>query len=155
MSVPETPHGPKQPRNEDRRKSYRIDPKFQNRVRATMLAFAVVILLLAELTSLGVAYAVAHSVEYLRTLWLPVGWALLSVPATISIFYLSDRLSHRLCGPVFIMKRTLEAVRRGERPEPIQLRRKDEFRDLANELNATLVALDAMDEKAEEALPGS
>ncbi len=53
------------------------------------------------------------------------------------------------------MKRTLEAVRRGERPEPIQLRPKDEFRDLANELNATLVALDAMDEKAEEALPRS
>ncbi len=150
MSVPETPHGPRPPRNKDRRKSYRIDPKFQNRFRAAMLAFAVVILLLAQLTSLGVAYAATHPVEYLQTLWLPVGWALLSIPATISIFYLSDRLSHRLCGPVFIMRRTLEAVRRWERPKPIQLRRRDEFRELANELNATLVALDAMDEKAEE-----
>ncbi len=150
MSVPETPHGPKHPRNEDRRRSYLIDPKFQNRFRAAMLAFAVVILLLAQLTSLGVAYAATHQVEYLRTLWLPVGWALLSIPATISIFYLSDRLSHRLCGPVFIMRRTLEAVRRGERPEPIQLRRKDEFRELADALNETLVALDAMDEKADE-----
>jgi nitrogen fixation/metabolism regulation signal transduction histidine kinase len=114
MSVPETPHGPRPPRNKGRRKSYRIDPKFQNRFRAAMLAFAVVILLLAQLTSLGVAYA------------------------------------HRLCGPVFIMRRTLEAVRRGERPEPIQLRRKDEFRELADALNETLLALDAMDEKAEE-----
>ncbi len=153
MSVPETPHGPKDPRNEDRRRSYRIDPKFQNRFRAAMLAFAIVILLLTNLTSLAVAYAVAHPIEYLR--WLPVGWALLTVPGAIFIFYLSDRLSHRLSGPVFNMMRTLEAVRRGERPEPIQLRRKDEFRDLANALNATLVELDAMDEKAEEALPRS
>ncbi len=152
MSVPETPHGPKEPGNENRRRSYRIDPKFQNRFRAAMLAFAIAILLLAKLTSLAVAYAVAHP-EYLR--WLPVGWALLTVPGAIFIFYLSDRLSHRLSGPVFNMMRTLEAVRRGERPKPIQLRRKDEFRDLASALNATLVALDALDEKAEEASPRS
>ncbi len=155
MSVPESQDGPKHPRKRDRRRSYRIDPKFQNRFRAAMLAFAIAVLLLAKITSLGVAYTAAHPIEYLRTLWLPIGWALLSVPGAIFILYLSDRLSHRLCGPVFIMTRTLEAVRRGERPKPIQLRRKDEFGDLANALNATLVGLDAMDDKAEKALPRS
>ena len=152
MSVPESQDGPKHPRKRDRRRSYRIDPKFQNRFRAAMLAFAIAVLLLAKITSLGVAYSAAHPVEYL---WPPIWWALLSIPGAILIFYLSDMLSHRLCGPVFIMTRTLEAVRRGERPKPIQLRQKDEFRDLADALNATLVALDAMDERPEEALPQS
>jgi len=148
MSVSETPHEPKHPRNKDRRRSYRIDPKFQNRIRAAMLAFAIAILMLAKLTVLGVAYVVGRPIEYFQMLSLPVGWVLLSVPGAIFIFYLSDRLSHRLCGPVFIMMRTLEAVQRGERPQPIQLRQKDELRDLADTLNTTLVALDAMDEKA-------
>jgi hypothetical protein len=48
--------------------------------------------------------------------------------------------SHRFCGPVYRILKELEAVRRGERPGPIRLRRSDEFRELAQALNATFEA---------------
>jgi hypothetical protein len=130
---------------EDRRKSYRIAPEFQNRFRTTIMVLALVISVIALLLSLSVAWVVAHRDSLPETLWIPVSLTLVGVGMGMVVVLLCDRLSHRYCGPAFRMMRTLQGVRRGERPEPIRLRSKDEFHDLAEELNATLQQLGAMD----------
>lgn len=131
-------------RNTDRRKSFRIDPEFQNRFRLRILALALAISLLGAIASLGAAYAfglVATSHDRTPMQILVVALAL---GAGLLIIFACDRLSHRYCGPVYRIQKTLEAIRRGERPEPIHLRGDDEFVELAHLLNLALVELGAM-----------
>lgn len=47
--------------------------------------------------------------------------------------------THRMAGPIRHMEKNLQARLRGEPPEPIQLRRNDEFQDLARLINKALL----------------
>lgn len=140
-------------RTADRRRGYRIDPAFQSRFRLRILGLALVVATLAMLLSRGVAWVVAHPERLPESLWVPAALAGLGVLASAVILGLCDRLSHRYCGPTWRLLRTLEAVRRGERPEPVRLRHGDEFQDLAEELNAVLRHLGAMDPPARAPAP--
>ena len=57
------------------------------------------------------------------------------------LVYLGVGASHRICGASFHIKKTLEAITRGESPGPIRLRDGDERQDLADKLNEALTAL--------------
>jgi hypothetical protein len=129
----------------ERRQGYRIDPAFQTRFRTTLVAFAVLIMLAVALLAFAVRWVVDHPAALPTSPWVPGAFFAAAVAIVAVSFRLADRISHRYCGPVHRIAATLEAARRGERPRPIQLRRNDEFHDLAERINATLRSLGAMD----------
>ena len=53
----------------------------------------------------------------------------------VGIFY-----SHRLAGPIYRIRRTLREHEEGRKVEPIVLRRNDEFKELADDINRLLVS---------------
>lgn len=129
----------------DRRRGYRIDAAFQTRFRTMMLTFSVLILIAVALLVTGVLYVVQNPESVPTSLWVPGSLFALALGIGLSIFYVSDRISHRYCGPIRRISNTLEAVQRGERPAAIHLRRTDEFQEFAAAINATLSKLGALD----------
>ena len=124
-------------KSEERRKTYRIDASFQNRFRLMILGLAFLVTGMTAAFSAAVLYVVKNPGALPDHLWVPAGFFALSWVLAGVIVYLCDRLSHRFCGPVHRILKELEAVRRGERPGPIQLRWGDEYRELADALNET------------------
>lgn len=134
-------------RREERRQGYRIDPAFQSRFRTLMLGFSVAVLGMTALLVAAVLHVVEHPESVPASPWVPGGLLALAVAIGGAVFYLSERLSHRYCGPAHRIAATLRAVARGERPQPITLRRGDELQELAAALNDTLRRLGAPDEE--------
>jgi signal transduction histidine kinase len=59
--------------------------------------------------------------------------ALVFILAVLTIF-----LTHRIVGPIFKIKKTLRIIGDGQTSERVFLRKHDEFKDLASEINAIL-----------------
>ncbi len=137
------------PAEANRRELIRVDAEFQNRFRALLLGFALLILLFAAGLSLSVSYFITNPGLLPISAWIPATVGLISLVGCFFIFKLCDRISHRYCGPTIPILRTLDAIRRGERPPPIQLRTYDEYQRLAVALNETFQSLGAMDPPAE------
>ena len=133
----------------DRRKSFRVDPEFQNRFRLRILGLALTISLVGALASVGVALTVGLPAFSHDIILQIVAVALALVEGSL-IILLCDRFSHRYCGPVYRIKLALEAVRRGERADPVRVRKNDEFVDLVALLNDALAKLGAIDRPAED-----
>ena len=143
------------PAEANRRELIRVDAEFQNRFRALLLGFALLILLFAAGLSLSVSYFITNPGLLPISAWIPATVGLISLVGCFFIFKLCDRISHRYCGPTIPILRTLDAIRRGERPPPIRLRRHHEYHRLAKALNETLQSLGAMDPPAEGPAAGS
>ena len=124
-------------KRDERRQTHRVDADFQNRFRLMILGLAFLATAMTALFAASVLYVVTNPDSLPDRLWVPVSFIVLSWALGGVIVYLCDRLSHRFCGPVHRILKELEAVRRGERPGPIQLRWGDEYRELAEALNAT------------------
>ena len=133
----------------DRRELIRVDARFQNRFRALLLGFALLILLFAAGLSLSVSYFITNPGLLPISGWIPLTFGVISLGGCFLIFKLCDQISHRYCGPIIPILRALDVIRRGERPPPIQLRTHDELQQLAIALNDTFQSLDAMDPPAE------
>lgn len=124
------------------RTQYLVDTGYQirfvTRLFAIVLAIAIVSSMLAtallwgnmyrpdlglrsHLTSALIAIAVTLLIELL-----------LSIPI---VFYLGIRQSHRIVGPINRIKRTLEAIGRGDFSQRITLREGDVLDDLAKAIN--------------------
>ena len=58
------------------------------------------------------------------------------VVLSAGLFVFAILISHRVAGPVSRLKRMIRAIGDGKFTEPIYLRKTDELRDLAEELNA-------------------
>ncbi len=143
------------PAEANRRELIRVDAEFQNRFRALLLGFALLILLFAAGLSLSVSYFITNPGLLPISAWIPATVGFVSLAGCIFIFKLCDRISHRYCGPTVPILRTLDAIRRGERPPPIQLRTHDEYHRLAIALNETFQSLGAMDPPAEGSATGA
>jgi hypothetical protein len=139
----------------DRRQGHRIDPAFQSRFRAIMLAFSVMVMVMVGAFSKGILYLVTNPQAIPVTPLMPIALFAAAGAIGIAVFYLSDRISHRYCGPARRLTMVLDAVQRGERPEPIRLRKNDELQELAAKLNETLQQLGAMDGPAAPREPSS
>ncbi len=73
-------------------------------------------------------------------------WVLLTLLAWISF-----RMSHRIAGPIYRFERVVKSVIAGDYDmTAIQLRKGDEFRELANDLNKMMDALRARREEARD-----
>ncbi len=131
-------------RQQDRRRSFRVDPEFQNRFRLRILSLALFIMIVVALVSVGAVLATRLPPFSHDTILLQILVASLAFGECFLLFLICDRFSHRYCGPVYRIQKTLEAIRRQERPDPIRVRSKDEFSELADLLNSVLVQLGAM-----------
>lgn len=76
--------------------------------------------------------ALVHSDIILPTLLIALALGcILSMAA--GVFY-----SHRLAGPIYHIRKTLREAREGKTPGPIVLRKNDEFKELAEDINLML-----------------
>jgi methyl-accepting chemotaxis protein len=134
------------PAPEERRKSHRSDPAFQNRFRLALMKLVLVALVPTVALSLIVSHTVLHPETFLESPWALLATVTASAAAAALILRQCDKVSNRYCGPIYRIIRTLEAVQRGERAQPLHVRRNDEFEQLAQQLNRAFEKLGVMDE---------
>jgi nitrogen fixation/metabolism regulation signal transduction histidine kinase len=134
------------PASEERRKSHRSDPSFQNRYRLALMQLVLLALIPTVALSLLVNHAVQHPEVLLDSPWVPLATAVLTVAAWVWILRRCTKVSNRYCGPTYRLMQAVEAIRRGERVKPVGVRKDDEFEQLVQLLNATFIQLGVMDE---------
>jgi hypothetical protein len=89
--------------------------------------------------------------EHFQDLWWSQGPFLLVTVFLLPVFIMdSIKLSHRFAGPIFSLRRTIRAVAEGETPRRLKFRRRDFWHELAEDYNAMLVRLGAIDAESEE-----
>jgi hypothetical protein len=87
--------------------------------------------------------------EHVQDLWWSQGPFLLVTFFLLPVFIVdSIKLSHRFAGPIFSLRRTIRAVAQGETPRRLKFRRRDFWHDLAEDYNAMLVRLGALEEQS-------
>jgi len=134
-------------RQEERRKSHRIDPAFQNRFRLALMQLVLVALVPTVALSLIVNHTVLHPEAFLESPWALLATAVACVAAAILILRRCDKVSNRYCGPTYRITKTLEAIERGERIQRLHVRKNDEFEPLVEQLNRTFVKLGVLDDE--------
>jgi len=89
--------------------------------------------------------------DHFQDLWWSQGPFLVVMVFLLPVFILdSIKLSHRFAGPIFSLRRTIRAVAQGEAPRKLKFRRRDFWHDLADDYNAMLVRLGAIEEETNE-----
>jgi len=140
------------PEREERRKSHRSDPEFQNRFRLALMQLVLVALIPTVALSLVVNHAVLHPEAFLESPWVPLAAAIACLAAATLIVRRCDRLSNRYCGPTYRIIKALETIERGERMHrQLRVRKNDEFEPLVEHLNRTFVKLGVMDDDGRDA----
>jgi methyl-accepting chemotaxis protein len=111
------------------------------------------------LTFLGVAFLVSFILQVLSNpfrpvsahvndLWFTHGPFLLVMLFLLPVFVMDTvKLSHRFAGPIFSLRRAIREVAAGEAPRRLKFRRKDFWKDLADDYNAMLARLGAFDDE--------
>lgn len=119
----------------NRRRTYVINPTFQWKYAVTI---AVVVFLISIVIS-SVLYGVLHHQARLRlmhpgsytarvTLVMFVFASVLSLVTAGGVGLWAVVVTHRICGPLFVVERYVAQLAEGRIPEPRALRRKDEFK---------------------------
>ena len=135
-------------RKAHQRRRYVINAAFQWRYAAAVT----LVVCLTSATISSILYTVLHHQARMRTIhaetytasviWVvflsSIAFAL--VPG-ICVGLWSILVTHRICGPLFVMKRALEELAAGRFPELRQLRRKDEFKDLYETVSTPIDAV--------------
>jgi hypothetical protein len=144
-------------KNGQQRRHYLVARRFQ-------LRFALQILLLLLFTSLVIGWTVYYSVwnasegelnrllgeeridqsdalQFRQAIRQGVGERVVFrlVLLVFIAFVFTVFATHRMAGPMRHMEKNLQSRLRGEPPEPIRLRRNDEFQDLARLINEVLI----------------
>ena len=130
---------------EERRKSHRSDSVFQNRFRLALMKLVLVALVPTVALSLIVNHTVLHPEAFLESPWVLLATAAASAAAAVLILRQCDRVSNRYCGPTYRIIQVLDAVHRGERAQPLRVRKNDEFEQLVDHLNRVFIELGVMD----------
>ncbi len=141
-----------------RRRQYIVNPAFQWKYVATG---AVAVFMVACVISL-VQFTMLHQQARMRamnptTYTADVGTAVLCFAGAFALLTAgavglwSVVLTHRVCGPLFMMERHLVELSKGRIPTMRPLRRKDEFKDFHATLNRTFATLKTNKERELEA----
>lgn len=131
----------------ERRRRYMVDKRFQ--IRYMIMIILVLALCIAVGISLAaVAFQSVSATEELGSLERLsklnfIFWIILLAVLVllVAVGFYGLRLSHRVAGPVYAFSRHLDFIRRGVYYNDLKLRKRDEFKNLANSFNATLEAL--------------
>jgi hypothetical protein len=142
------------PQSENRRRNYLINPSFQWKQACTI---AMIVFLTSTIISF-VTFGVLHQQARMR-LSDPTGYQA-DVGSVILFFSIgcsaitaggiglwSILMTHRLCGPAYVIDRAMQELRAGRFPVLRGLRKKDEFQALYASLSGTVDALMARTRK--------
>ncbi len=141
------------PPRQHRRTNYWIKKSFQSSfsfrfavlllVEAALIAFLFFFISKGTLTTgyEGSAVRIEHTSQFFLTSFIVIVLiaALAIALAAMLVFIL---LSHRIAGPAFHVQKSLREVARGNLTYQIKLRKKDELRDLAEDVNLAVRILD-------------
>jgi HAMP domain-containing protein len=138
-----------------KRRVYIVDPDFQYGLirKLSMIAVLVIAMSFAFLGTVHQLYgdleievtqpdpfagsesvtALPEKISLFKLLW-PV--MLVCVMVTLGLaFFFGVIISHRMAGPIYRMRRTLEKIYQGDLRGEIRLRKKDDFKSLAENIN--------------------
>jgi len=139
----------------NKRRTYIVDPEFQYRLirKISVIAILIIVMSLSFLVIVhqlygdieikiaqpdpfeisGIVTTLPEQASLLRLLW-PV--MLICVFVTLSLtFVFGVIISHRMAGPVYRIRKTLGEMAQGNLSGQIQLRKKDEFKSLCQDIN--------------------
>src|SRR3954453_8108668 len=86
--------------------------------------------------------------SHLQDLWWAQGPFLLVMVFLLPVFVMDAiKLSHRFAGPIFNLRRAIRKVAEGEAPRKLKFRQADFWQDLADDYNAMLTKLGALEEE--------
>jgi hypothetical protein len=86
--------------------------------------------------------------SHLSDLWWAQGPFLLVMVFLLPVFVMDAiKLSHRFAGPIFNLRRAIRKVAEGETPRKLKFRQADFWHDLADDYNAMLTKLGALEEE--------
>jgi nitrogen fixation/metabolism regulation signal transduction histidine kinase len=89
--------------------------------------------------------------SHLQDLWWAQGPFLLVMLFLLPVFVMDAiKLSHRFAGPIFSLRRTIRGVADGETPRKVKFREGDFWQDLAEDYNAMLAKLGALQDEESE-----
>jgi hypothetical protein len=88
---------------------------------------------------------------HLQDLWYTQGPFLLVTVFLLPVFVVDTiKLSHRFAGPIFSLRRRIREIAAGQPPRRLKFRRLDFWQDLAEDFNAMLARLGALDDEKSE-----
>lgn len=127
----------------NRRRRYWIDPGFQGRFLRMILTllFAVLFFGIVMPVFFCVIVLESASMQGPSSPLVVLAAGALAFVISACIARLTIRMSHRICGPVFRIQKSLECMKRGERPQRIVLRKGDELVELVELLNEVVDSL--------------
>jgi methyl-accepting chemotaxis protein len=139
-------------RQENRRRTYLINPRFQWRFigfMATVSLLAISMLFVSNLLFFrnmeqeALAVGLTRDNPYfdflqeqksaLSTLYFAVSGLVFVLMMGLGILY-----SHRIAGPLYHLDRKMRRIASGEEPSPVTFRRRDQFAELAASFNAMI-----------------
>jgi hypothetical protein len=86
--------------------------------------------------------------SHFSDLWWSQGPFLLVMVFLLPVFVMDAiKLSHRFAGPIFNLRRAIRKVAEGESPRKLKFRQADFWHDLAEDYNAMLTKLGALEEE--------
>jgi hypothetical protein len=86
--------------------------------------------------------------SHLQDLWYTHGPFLLVMVFLLPVFVIdSIKLSHRFAGPIFSLRRAIREVAAGAAPRKLKFRRRDFWKELAEDYNAMLGRLGAFEDE--------
>lgn len=126
-----------------RRRQHWIDSEFQGRFLTTIMKLVILTMSVSIIIPLLLGYIMSLPYSSTAVDWklTTLCFSIVAIIACLGLAYLSVRISHRICGPIYRIKKSLEAVQQGECPDRIVLRKGDELQDLAELFNEVLEKL--------------
>ena len=145
--------------HDERRKNYFIDKAFQVQF---ILKFCILVIAASAISG-GALYLLSRDtvttafIDSRLSIVTTADYILPSVIASsvvaiilvsIATFFVVMYLSHRIAGPVYNIKKTLKEVIRGDYKLRINLRKKDELKDLAKSINSVIAELEKREDQS-------
>jgi hypothetical protein len=93
--------------------------------------------------------------RHFENLWWSQGPFLIVMFFLLPVFVMDTiKLSHRFAGPIFSLRRAIRSIAEGEKPEPLKFRKKDFWKELAEEFNAMLARLGVLEDDTDKPAEG-
>lgn len=125
------------------KRSYWINSRLQRQYLRQILMVELVVMAMTAVLTFAVSFALFNPNFQAGPSWttIYVVFAALTLAMAGGLVYIGIRVSHKVYGPIYRLKKSLQAIADGEPPAPVRLRKGDELQDLAQALNDTLQQL--------------
>ncbi len=133
------------------RKKHFIDPNVQGALTRRIIFHWLVFMVVTSAVAFVVqvlADPFRGLTSHFKDLWWTQGPFLLVMLFMLPVFVMDAvKLSHRFAGPVFSLRRAMQAVVAGEKPRKLKFRQSDFWQDLAEDYNGLLSKLGAVSDE--------